>query len=86
METQMKRQPKKLTKANRLLYLNFITSSEVKDLLTKIPKSAQCQFLRNQFKEKTGVEISDTTQNRIKEALDSGDLIEVNGSFFMKCK
>jgi hypothetical protein len=85
MEIEAKRQPKKLTKSNRLLYLSFITSSEIKDLLAKIPKSAQSKFLRNQFKEKTGVDISDTTQNRIKGALDSGDLIEVNGSFFMRC-
>jgi hypothetical protein len=85
MEIEINRQTKKLTKSNRLLYLSFITSTEIKDLLTKIPKSARSQFLRKQFKERTGVDISDTTQNRIREALDSGDLIEVNGSFFMRC-
>jgi hypothetical protein len=56
-------------------------SSEIQDFLNKLPRYAQIKFLNDQFKNKTGFNISEPTQRRIRKKIESGKVVEVDGSF-----
>jgi hypothetical protein len=73
----------RLKRSERAQYLEFIMSEQIQLDLRKIPTKEQLNYLQEQFKTQTNIFVSRKTQSRIKQAINSGKLIEIKGKYFI---
>jgi hypothetical protein len=73
----------RLTKANKQLYLNFLMTTEIQQLLDQIPRSCHLNFLRTEFLKRFSIKISEPTQSRFRKLIEAGKLINKDGKFYL---
>jgi hypothetical protein len=61
-----------IKQAQKQEYLVFIMSDDIQKYLAVMPKSSHLKFLRDRFREKTGINISEATQSRVRKAMNMG--------------